>query len=513
MKSVRQNFFVWGFSILVLVLVSLPYVFAARSAGSDYVFGGFLLNPLDGNSYLAKMTQGWDGGWQFHLTYSSESGEGVYLFLFYIFLGHVARIMSWSLVFTFHFFRILGAGLLLVSLYRFCKVVFAEDRTRMLAFSLSALGSGVGWLAILFGGFTSDFWVVEAYPFLSAYATPHFAIGLALQLWLLTLIIPNEKNWKFGVQIAMAALLLAIIDPFGVPVVLVVWGGVTLWKILQKEAYISEVFRLAYITLGGGLVLLYDFWVINTHPALSGWNAQNVTPSPQIWDLLISLGVALIFALPGALLAWRSREHTFKMLLSWAGLCLVLLYVPFNLQRRFLSGFFVPIACLAALGVEHLAQANLSRYRRLAVLVIVLAVPTNLIVLATSFFGAATLDLAVYLTQGEVSAFEWIDTNTPAEALVLAGPESGLFLPAYTHARVLYGHPFETLNAVAQEAAVTNFFSTDQSQEQAAGFLSENDVDFIFVGPRELSMGDVSWLADWPPVYQAGGVSIYAVGD
>ncbi|MEN6408498.1 MAG: hypothetical protein ABFD44_02140, partial [Anaerolineaceae bacterium] len=43
---------------LALLLVSLPYVVAAVSAAPGMPFGGFLLNPLDGNSYLAKMREG-----------------------------------------------------------------------------------------------------------------------------------------------------------------------------------------------------------------------------------------------------------------------------------------------------------------------------------------------------------------------------------------------------------------------------------------------------------------------
>ena len=49
------------------------------------------------------------------------------------------------------------------------------------------LGSGLGWIAAFFQQSTSDLWVAEAYPFLSAYTNPHFPLAIALMLFLLIL--------------------------------------------------------------------------------------------------------------------------------------------------------------------------------------------------------------------------------------------------------------------------------------------------------------------------------------
>ena len=70
-------------------------------------FLDFLYNPQDGNSYLAKMYQGWEGNWRFVLPYTAEAGEGAYLFLFYILLGHIARVCGLSPILIFHLVRVL----------------------------------------------------------------------------------------------------------------------------------------------------------------------------------------------------------------------------------------------------------------------------------------------------------------------------------------------------------------------------------------------------------------------
>ncbi|RLD03483.1 MAG: hypothetical protein DRI56_12415, partial [Chloroflexota bacterium] len=166
----KQFYFIIG---LVLILaITIPYIYAAQTGGAEHIFGGFLMNTQDGNSYLAKMYQGWRGNWRFTLPYTADPGEGGYIFLFYLGLGHVARILNVPLLLVFHVTRILGAMCMLWALAHFYETLFPSPQRRKLAFAISALASGLGWLAIPFGAFASDFWVAETYPFLSAYSNP-----------------------------------------------------------------------------------------------------------------------------------------------------------------------------------------------------------------------------------------------------------------------------------------------------------------------------------------------------
>jgi hypothetical protein len=43
-------------------------------------------------------------------------------------------------------------------------------------------------------------------------------------------------------------------------------------------------------------MMVYDFWIARIHPALASWNAQNITPTPPLWDVVLSLSPALFFA-------------------------------------------------------------------------------------------------------------------------------------------------------------------------------------------------------------------------
>ncbi|MDD5370086.1 MAG: hypothetical protein PHQ40_13455, partial [Anaerolineaceae bacterium] len=200
----------------MLMLAVLPYFLAERMGGTQFVFGGFLLNPLDGNSYLAKMFEGWQGAWTFTLPFTATPGEGTYLFVFYLLLGHIARWTGLSLLLVFHLARVLSALVFLVALNRFFQWVLPEHKLTVLAFTLAALGGGLGWLAYPWLGlFTPDMWVAEAFPFLSVYSNPHFPLALALLMAILQSYSRRFSSGQWAKSIS-AGFSIGMLLPFGV---------------------------------------------------------------------------------------------------------------------------------------------------------------------------------------------------------------------------------------------------------------------------------------------------------
>lgn len=504
MRSRRERILVWAVAAFVLLLVTLPYVYAWRAADADHVFGGFLLNPLDGNSYLAKMRQGWNGAWTFTLPYTAEAGEGAALNLYYLFLGHIARWTGASLLFTFHAARVLGAALMLAALYRFFNALFKQARTRLTAFVLAALGSGLGWVALIFGGFTPDFWLAEAYPFLAAYANAHFPLGLALQIALLIpLTSTRSLAWRWPLY-ALAAALLAIVYPFGLAVAGAVLGAHLALRAWRRLPLGAETQRLLALGIGGLPYAWYALNLVNQHPVLAAWHAQNQTPAPGPLDMLWALAPALLLALVGSYIAGRRGQMGQQMLLLWLLVALLLIYLPFSLQRRLASGLYIPLAGLAALGIEALSR-SWRRWIWLAPALLLLSLPSNLLILAGGLGAAAQNNAELYLYADELAAFCWLEEHAQEDALVLAAPATGLYLPVYTDARVLYGHPFETVNADAQRQAVERFYHEGAN----AAWLRRAAAAYLLYGPREREIGGAPDLPGWQLLFEEGDLQIW----
>jgi hypothetical protein len=502
-------------ALTVILLTTVPYLYAARSAGDQYVFGGFLFNPIDGNTYLAKMYQGREGMWLYTMPYSPEAGRGAYLFLFYLFLGHLARITGLSLILTFHIARFLAILAMLSAIYLFYRKLLPEGQLNRWAFAFAVLGSGMGWFGVLVGAFTSDLWVAEAYPFLSAFANPHFCFGLALLLGLLMPIRGEGIGIGRGVLIAIGSLALAVLSPFGVLIALVVLFGCSIWQTwihtgggrAWKGFVLPVAARKAILVfLAGSPVLFYYFWVTSTDPSFAIWNAQNLTPSPPVWDFLISFSPLIFLALPGGWYLLRKGTPEQREILVWAVLGVVLLYAPLRLQRRFMMGLFVPITALAVLGLSRLAERYKFRLIPAALLLGLLILPTNLMILLTSFYGVQTHDALIYLSRGEAEGLNWIAANTAPDALILASPEMGLFIPAHTGRRVFYGHPFETINAQASEKQVEQYFKGEMRGEDLGVLKS---ADYVFFGKRESMLGENQNAMNLAAVYKNREVVIY----
>jgi hypothetical protein len=302
--QISKKFFITCL-VLLLLIALLPYLWGAINQGDAYRFGGFLLNPVDGNSYLAKMNEGWEGSWLFTLPYTAQLGQGAYLFLFYLFLGHLAYWTGLPLILMFHLARIVGVFLLAFSLKQFCEFIFPMNpKASSAAFALALFGSGLGWIASFLGLFTSDLWVAEAFPFLSAYSSLHFTIGMALVLWVF--VFSNKaSNPKSLLALFLFGLLLSIIMPFDFVIAGVVLAATLLWSVIETKQFTWK--PIVAFGIGGGLYLVYQYCAIITTPLLSDWNVQNLTPAPSILDFILSFSPALIFALVGL---WHAlRQH------------------------------------------------------------------------------------------------------------------------------------------------------------------------------------------------------------
>jgi len=491
---------------IVLLVVTLPYGFAALQSDSQAVFQGFLTNRFDGYSYLAKMYQGYEGSWLFTLPFTAEPGEGTFMFTFYLFLGHVARWTGMGMIWVFHLARVLASVFLVFAISAFFReTVFPEKpRAAALATILAVFGSGLGWFAVLAGLETADFWVSEAYPFLSMYTNPHFPLGLGLLLTIFRLsLLPSTL--RRGVILLVLGTLLAVVLPFGLVIAGVMLAGKFVWDSIETRAF--RPWNYIPLFAGGLPVVVYQYYVSSTHPVLAGWNAQNITLSPPLWDFLISFSPALLFGLLGLRAAWHNRSAPgTRLVLVWFALGAVMAYIPLNLQRRFFMAYYIPVAGMAIVGLQEAQRAW--RRKWLAPALFVLSMLTPVMLLTSMTVAVPSHPNQLYWTAEERAALDWISENTSPDALILTGPDTGASIPAFTGRRVLFGHDFETANAVQEKAAVIGAFN---SAVDMGAFIEARGVDYVLVGPREHKLGNWTVPRNLTVVFTQGIVTIYQV--
>lgn len=525
--------------LLLAILITLPYICAYLAAGEHSQFTGFLFNPQDGNSYLAKMYQGWRGEWTFSLPFTSDPGEAKYLFTFYLALGHFARISGLPLVLCFHLARLASGLLLAWMVWKFIRAVNPGNPYITAIYSAVLLGSGMGWLFFPFGQVTADFWIAEAYPFLSAYANPHFSLSLALLLMLLLPVISTKvcqsvlcpNRFPDGLVVVLASIIMTSMSPFafvllvGIGIGLIIWGFAGKWlasrkaeerlkiQYLMGDSDFRHILRhLTLVCLGGFPTAFYLFFASKSTAELRNWDLQNITLSPPPWDLMAAFSPALFLAVPGIAAVFRSGEKRGRAAVVWAILALLMAYLPFSLQRRFLLGLYIPLTILAGFGLEWATQNKPAVKKWLPACFLALSFPTTILTLMIGQFGVFQKDSRIYLNKSEAAALVWIQNNTGQRDLVLADTRMGLFIPAHTGRRVIYGHPYETVNADQEKQSIADFFQNMVIDPRASGkFLLERHVDYLLLVSQEASQEKIGQIPYLKQVFDQDGVLILKV--
>jgi hypothetical protein len=193
-------------------------------------------------------------------------------------------------------------------------------------------------------------------------------------------------------------------------------------------------------------------------------------------------------------MAIRRRSFTDLLLLSWFGAVVALLYVPFALQRRFITGLHLPLTLLAAIGLEQIVwpRIGLRHHGLITGVVVVLAAMTNVFVPLVSVVGVAQGQHPLVMSQDEADAWAWLHEHTAWTDTVLTPPELGQFVPAWAGNRVVYGHPFETIDAAAREAEAARFYDALTPTSERRALLDRYGVRYVLSPGSESDLDAVA---------------------
>jgi hypothetical protein len=506
---------------VALLVVNVPYVLGWAVSRPEMQFGAAVYNVEDMNSYFAKMRQGARGEWLFHIPYTSEDHRGTIIYVFYLLLGKLSPLVGSSLEGTFHLARLVLGAAFLVAAYRFLAWLTPHLAVRRAAFLLLAFSGGLGWLLTLLGRpdwlgmLAIDLILPEGYAFLTLYSPPHIALAAACTLWGLMLVhraceapasAPQRRIRLAGGSLAL--LVTALIGGFYLLVPYAVLGADWLVTALRRRRPDWRALGLiAASALLPAVVVGYTYYVFTFEPVYRTWAAQNLVRSPHPLQYLAGYAILLPLAVLGALWAVRTRRERLQLPMVWLAILPLLLYLPFNLQRRLIIGAQAPLALLAALGLVHVlalpfgrsrAVRWLSRYPRysragmrrfLIVAVVLLTTPTNLLLILGNVRQVVQHQEPIFHSQAEVEALDWLRSHTAPGDTVLCAYETGNYVPARAGNRVVLGLGTETIDAGQRQEEVTRFFDPLASDAWRQELLRRHQVAYLLVGPRERALG------------------------
>lgn len=515
-----------GFPVVLALILGaislLPYLLAYAWAPPGKQFAGFFFIADDATTYLAKMRQGADGAWLWWDPYTSEPHGGVFLFGFYLLLGHLAALLHLPLLAAYHLARVGGAVALILAVDRLAQRLLAPAERR-LAVVFTMLGSGLGFVAQALGNLSLlgmrlealDLHLPELSGWYSVLAIPHFVWATALIVLALIGLLELQERPAVRTVIVTGLLLtaLAAIHPQMIPVLALIWAAyrVVVWRWSggpSSRLLLTEAAAFA-IPLP---LLLYNAWVLYTDPTIALWAKQWKHQAPNILSLVISLGLPLAAAVYAMVRTWRRRDRNLALLAAWPPLVIVLLYLPnvANIQRRLLDALYVPLGFLAAVGL----RALLARWPRSAARLERVLVPvfclSSALVLAIALRFASGVYPEIYLSDDQAQTLSWLSSHRVAGDRVLSSPGDGLFIPAWSGVPVYVGHYSETLDYFSKAHAVD---AALQAGTPLQSFLRDNGITLLWWGPDERAgrSFDPTRESFLRLVHESGGVQLYRV--
>ncbi|MCL4877342.1 MAG: hypothetical protein KJ064_11830 [Anaerolineae bacterium] len=521
---------------ILVTLTLLPYAWALiASVDTPYTFLGILPNPKDGATYLSKIQQGADGHWLFELRHTPEKHDPAGFHMFYLMLGQVASPLGLSNVVIFHLARVATSLFMFAALYNLGAAIWTRIRPRRLFFILISIGSGLGWLALVFNPneLAPDLIVPEAFPLLAAYTNPHFPLAIGCQALVTTIFIrvfrpgfkeaPTSDNG--GLSMIILSVILAIISP---PAMVALGGTLFVYtiargyiltksarqnpKVQQKlndtqqslsissfQVPLHEARWAAMFILPAAPFALYYFMVFHFNNVFGQFNEQNITPSPNLILFILGYGLLLILAIPGLWRAFRRFEPDGdQFMLIWFVVNVLAIYAPFALQRRLFIGLIIPIIYFAIRSIEDYWVERVPERLRAPGLIalFVFILPTHVFTFGAPLVFAvfdqeAGADNLILVHENYLEAFEQLRDAARPDDVVLASPNIGLWIPAETEQRPVYGHDFETVPAEERSDQVFDFYRGKDCETLLGNNLPFR-VKYVLWGPKEDDLGLVT---------------------
>jgi hypothetical protein len=506
----------WNVILVALAVVGLslvPYLVGWAVQTEDQVFGGFIIDLDDSNSYLAVMRLGMAGNWRFISLYTPESQRGVWMYTFYVLLGHLARWTGLSPLVIYHSARVVCGMALLVSAYHFACFCLHRRAVCWNALLLVSVSSGLGWLKEMIwpsveGGISPlDFWFLDAYTFLGILTFPHFALAWTMVLAAFGSALaynatPRPRYLLLGGCAAFLATSLHPTLSLVLGTVVAVYG-LLLW-IAGRRFPIRWTIAALPLVLGAGAMAGYLWLAFQNDPVLESWG-QSIMSTPAFQHFLWGYGLLVPLAVAGALDVARKRAWRGIFLVVWMATSFLLAYIPFNLQRRLLESVHIPISLLAAVGLRRL-QAALAQSRFLRTVARfgyprrrTVWVASSLLIAATSLsnlYMVSSASMTVWARppdmfhhNTQLAVFGWLAEHLTDEDVVLSSYDTGNLIPAWTGHRVFLGHWAESVDWEERKRLVAAFFDAATPDSWRVAVLRRHNISHVFFGSQERDLG------------------------
>ena len=497
----------WRFCLYILValviLTSLTRIYAFTKTPAGYTWTGSLsFCWMDWHVYGTYVEQARAGKFLFADLYTSPAESRPMFNIVWLSIGLFARLTGLSSQAALEITRLLAIPGLLFFLYLLIAHLITDIKQRKIAFVLAVFAGG--WGVYLLPAITSflssagtagyflpiDFYVPEAFVFLSVFYSVHFIISLTgfIVLLLLALLASQEKKLLYAWPAGLVGSVLANFHPhifvLAVSIIMIYW----LYLFFKKRI------EFVYLVKFGSIVfllslpsLVYQYKMLSTPwGQTQAW--QSNTGIYNYSYVLAGFGMILVLALGSIILSARRKieiKH-YDFLIVWLGVQTILTLIPTSLQRRFLEGLSIGLCILASYSLTRVLSKrwlviDIAIFRRLFYIAI-FTVVFGFSFIFFMYFDFMNINYGSYMMYARTDALRAIEIlpqYVEADGLILADEVNSVLIPHYSLRPVFAAHPNETIDFRYKKELIT-LLAASPSPVQREMIFRDNGIKYFF---------------------------------
>jgi hypothetical protein len=441
----------------------------------------------------------------------------VYNWLIFATIGELILVTGVELFLAYKIIVALVAGLIFLATYLLSEAVFRnEKRAALIAGFVFVAGAGLSWAYMLYqqySGKTPDLFPALVYNWPDVMALKYDPVSLFFflpqpQTFALLLMIAGmymyyvtcrDRSWGFAVASGLTMAALVLFHLMSAFATLIPVGLYFLYQLfLKREAILGKKDFTFVVQAAAPLVICFFAGVYQL--TLLTENAAShieIGHHPDVYTtLLFALGPLIPFALYGAYRLWRDEGAALLIIFGLANFVFInVLELPRSMDTyRFLDFLSIPLAIFAGYAFWEMLKAPRLWKKALAVLVILLIVPSSLI-MAAYYAGAAYQQAPA----DDVDAAHWLKDNTPASAIVFENPSPFPRVSMLSGHVVSYtGQYMDQFHGVNLQWPMEQIMRTTNSTQLHRQLVDFN-VSYVFLGSQERGKDFVTPLKD--PAY------------
>lgn len=460
-------------AVVLSVLQTLLY-YVQTPAGSYYPFVHNFIS--DYYYYLHIMRQGFDGMWVATSRLTPEIYPGQFIVVWFLLLGHLAKIFHLSLPFAYTLARLLGGVLLLFLSYKIAIELFPKNSTLRI-------------LSLFFVAFSTPFFIwtsrgPDILPFVRMWTEADPLVRLTYiphHLWskVFLLISFLELIWLYKtprIHTLIFLLLSVVLMGFSSPVTLLTYLiTLALWilfEFINKTKNVSFYFAFCISMAYAILISLFHRHIeqsVFPWTSYISWEGHVQYSFTKI-HYLGTFG-PIIFFFPVAVCVLWKKSSIARLLTAWALSGIVGLFfsklLPIT-NIRFTEGYqYIPIALLSVFGINEIAKLfqNTLKIRHMLFCIVGLLSIYFAMGITISwrqqadYIKESSWNPQVYVPVPIMEAFSFLDKNTASDSVVLAPLWISTMIPAFSSNRTVAGHPLMTQDAKSKEHDIDQFYA------------------------------------------------------